>query len=131
MKKGESKMKRFALFLAIALMLLSVHAEASVVEKMNSNKALTKFSRGVTNVTTSPGEFVTQIPTAMEQSPDYLTGFIMSVGRGIGYTLLRAGAGIYDIATCPFPGPTNYKPTIKPETIFEKAAETTISQTLP
>ncbi len=124
-------MKKLALFLAALLTLSSVYAEASVVEKMNSNKALTKFSRGVTNVATSPGEFVTQIPTAMEQSPDYLTGFIMSLGRGIGYGLLRAGAGIYDIATFPFPGPTDYKPIMKPETIFEKAVDTTISQTLP
>lgn len=122
-------MKKFALFFAIALTLLSVHTEAAVVGKMDSDKALVKFSRGVTNVTTSPGEFVTQIPTAMEQSPDYLTGFIVSLGRGIGYTLLRAGAGIYDIVTFPFPGRTDYKPIMKPETIFEKAVNTTISQT--
>ena len=124
-------MKKLALFLALALAFSSVPAEAALVEKMDSTKALNKFSRGVTNVVTSPGEFVTQIPPAMEQNPDYLTGFIASLGRGIGYTLLRAGAGIYDIATCPFPGPTNYKPIImKPETIFEKAVDTTISQTL-
>jgi putative exosortase-associated protein (TIGR04073 family) len=123
-------MKKYSLFLALALAFSSVHAEASVVEKMNSNKALTKFGRGVTNVVTSPAELVTQIPPAMEQSPDYLTGFIVSIGRGIGYGLLRAGAGIYDIATCPFPGPTDYKPIMKPETIFEKAADTSISKTI-
>jgi putative exosortase-associated protein (TIGR04073 family) len=123
-------MKKFALFLALALVLLSTYAEATVVEKMNSNKALTKFSRGVTNVATSPGEFVNQVPPAMEQSPDYLTGFIMSIGRGLGYTLLRAGAGIYDIATFPFPGKTDYKPIMKPETIADQVAETTISQPL-
>ena len=131
MKKGEIKMKKFALFLTIALALSGVPAEAALVEKMNSEKALTKFSRGVTNVATSPGEFVTQIPIAMEKSPDYLTGFIVSLGRGLGYGLLRAGSGIYDIATCPFPGPTDYKPIMKPETIFEKAVDTTISKTLP
>ena len=124
-------MKKFALCLAVALAFSSVHAEASVVEKMDSNKALTKFSRGVTNVATSPGEVLTQMPTAMEQSPDYLTGFFMSLGRGAGYCLLRAGAGLYDIATFPFPGPSNYKPIIKPETICTKVADTTISQTLP
>ncbi len=123
-------MKKFALFLAVALALSSAHAETAVAEKMDSNKALTKFSRGVTNIATSPGEFVTQIPAAMEQSPDYLTGFIMSIGRGIGYGFLRAGAGIYDVVTFPFPGPTDYKPIMKPETIFEKAADTTISRTL-
>ncbi len=124
-------MRKFALFLAIMLVFASVHAGAAVDGKMNSNKALTKFSRGVSNVATSPGEFVTQMPVAMEQSPDYLTGFIMSVGRGLGYSLLRAGAGIYDMATFPFPGPTDYKPIMKPETIVEKIADTTISKTLP
>ena len=123
-------MKKFALFLVVALALSSAHAEAAVAEKMNTNKAFTKLSRGVTNVATSPGELITQIPTAMEQSPDYLTGFIMGIGRGIGYTFLRFGAGIYDVATFPFPGPTDYKPTIKPETIADKVLDTTISQPL-
>lgn len=116
-------MKKFVLFLAVMLALASVYAEASVVEKMDSNKALLKFSRGVTNVVTSPGEIVHQVPAAMEQSPDYLTGFIMCVGRGIGYTLLRFGAGVYDIATFPFPGPTDYKSTIKPDTIADKVLD--------
>ena len=123
-------MNKFVLFLAVVLVLSSTYAEAALVEKMNSEKALTKFSRGVTNVVTSPGEFVTQIPPAMEQSPDYLTGFIVSLGRGLGYGLLRAGAGIYDIVTCPFAGPTNYKPIMKPETIATKIGDTTISQTI-
>jgi len=123
-------MKKFALLLAVVLTLSAAHAEAAVAEKMNSNKALIKFSRGVTNVATGPGEFVNQIPTAMEQSPDYLTGFIMGLGRGIGYTLLRVGAGIYDVATFPFPGASDYKPIMKPETIADKVGETTISQPL-
>lgn len=123
-------MRKISFILAVLMTLSAAHAEAALVEKMDSNKALTKFSRGVTNVATSPGEFVTQIPTAMEQSPDYLTGFIVSLGRGLGYGLLRAGSGIYDIVTSPFPGPTNYKPIMKPETIFEKAVDTTISQTI-
>lgn len=124
-------MKKFALFLAVMLLSTSVYAADALVSKMDSNKALTKFSRGVTNVVTSPAEVVNQMPAAMEQSPDYLTGAIMSAGRGIGYTLLRFGAGIYDIATFPFPGKTDYKPIMKPETIVDKVQETTISQTLP
>jgi len=123
-------MKKFALFLAIMLALSNAYAAAPAVEKMNSNKALAKFSRGVANIATSPGELVTQMPTAMEQSPDYLSGFVMGIGRGIGYSLLRASAGIYDVVTFPFPGPTDYKPVMKPETIVEKFGDTTISQTI-
>ncbi|HOW87625.1 MAG TPA: exosortase system-associated protein, TIGR04073 family [Candidatus Omnitrophota bacterium] len=116
-------MRKIALFLAFMLLVSSIYASASTIEKMNSNKALTKFSRGVTNIVSSPGEYATQTPTAMEQSPDYLTGFLMTIGRGTGYMLLRATSGIYDVVTAPFPGPTNYGPIMKPETIFDKAAD--------
>ena len=116
-------MKKIAPFLTFMLLVSSVCFGAELVEKMNSNKALEKFSRGVTNIVSSPGELAVQTPAAMEQSPDYLTGYIMAVGRGIGYMLLRAASGIYDVATCPFPGPTNYRPIMEPETIFEKAAD--------
>lgn len=124
-------MKKLALFLAVALLLSGAYAEAAVAEKMSADKAFTKLSRGVTNVATSPGELINQIPAAMEQSPDYLTGFIKSAWRGTGYALLRASAGIYDVVTFPFPGPTNYKPVMKPETIADPLAETSISQALP
>jgi putative exosortase-associated protein (TIGR04073 family) len=123
-------MKKFALFLVIALALSSAHIEAADVEKTNSNNALIKFARGVTNVATSPGEFVTQVPPAMEQSPDYLTGSIVWIFRGIGYTVRRFGAGLFDVVTFPFPI-NHYDPIIKPETIVGKVADTTISQSLP
>jgi putative exosortase-associated protein (TIGR04073 family) len=124
-------MKKFALFLAVACVFSVAHAEAGVAEKMNSTKALDKFGRGVANIATGPGELLMQMPPAMDKSPDYITGFIVGLGRGIGYSLLRVGAGLYDVATCPFPGKTDYKPIMKPETIADKVAETTLSQTLP
>ena len=48
-------MKKLGVFFAILMMVSSAYASDSLVEKMNSNKALTKFSRGVTNVVSSPG----------------------------------------------------------------------------
>ena len=122
-------MKKIALCLCLIIPLSAAGAEAALVNEMNSEKALTKLSRGVTNIATSPGEFVNQIPAAMEQSPDYLTGSIMFLGRGLGYMLLRAGAGIYDLATFPFPGKTKYGPIMKPETIVTPVVDTTISHT--
>ena len=116
-------MKKIGVFFVLLTIASSAFAADSLVEKMDSNKALTKFSRGVTNIVSSPGEYATQTPAAMEQSPDYLTGFLVTLGRGTGYMLLRAASGIYDIATCPFPGKTNYGPIMQPETIFEKAAD--------
>ena len=124
-------MKKFALFLVVIWVFSGAYAEAALVDKMNSTKALDKFGRGVTNIATGPGELVAQMPVAMEKSPDYLTGFIVGIGRGIGYSFLRIGAGIYDVATCPFPGKTDYKPIMKPETIATPFLDTTVSNTLP
>lgn len=123
-------MKKPFLFLAVIVVISASGAEAKLVNEMNTQKALAKFSRGVTNVATSPGEFLTQMPAAMESSPDYLTGFIKSLGMGLGHTLKRFGSGVCDIATFPFPGKTNYKPTVEPETIADPVAETTISRTI-
>ena len=77
-------MKKLALFLAVACVFSGAHAEAALAEKMNSTKALEKLGRGVSNIATGPGELVLQVPTAMENSPAYLTGFIVALGRGIG-----------------------------------------------
>ena len=46
-------MKKLAMFLAVFMMASSAYANDALVSKMNSNKALTKFGRGVTNVATS------------------------------------------------------------------------------
>ena len=113
-------MKKVIFLLGVMIVLSSACATASLVENMDSEKALTKFSRGVTNLATSPGEYVYQIPKAMKDSPDYLTGYIMAIGRGTGYMLLRAASGIYDLVTFPFPGKTHYGPIMKPETISDK-----------
>lgn len=120
-------MRKIALCLCLMLSLSATSVDAALEQEMDSGKALTKLSRGVTNIATSPGEFVNQVPAAMEQSPDYLTGFFVLLGRGLGYMFLRAGAGIYDLATFPFPGKTNYGPIMKPETIVAPVGDTTIS----
>ena len=40
--------------------------------------------------------------------------------KGIGMTLVRTGAGIFEVATFPFPVPEAYKPVIEPEYVFDK-----------
>ena len=116
-------MKKLGFFLAILLIVSNAYAGGELIKEMNSHKALAKISRGLTNIAAAPGEILTQMPAAMEQSPDYLTGFFMAAGRGIGYGLLRLGSGIYDVATFPFPGKTNYKPIMQPETIADKVLD--------
>lgn len=114
-------MRKVFLFFCAAMVVMSVSATAA--DRPDAGKAASKFSRGVTNVATCWGEYIIQLPTAIEQSPDYLTGGVYDVVRGTGFTIRRAAVGLYDIVTCPFPGRTNYKSLIQPETIFTKSVE--------
>jgi putative exosortase-associated protein (TIGR04073 family) len=126
-------MKKSALFLAVAMLLFCVQAHAALKDEMDSGKALDKLGRGVANVATGPGEIFYQMPGAMESSPDYISGFVKSIFRGLKYGFLRTGSGLYDIATAPFPGPSQYKPITNPkmpETIADKVLETTISDNI-
>ena len=108
-------MKKLTVLLLVLLMIASIPAHAY---EMNSTKALSKFGRGLTNLITCPGEYVHQMPASVKQTPDYLSALFVDIGRGTGYMFLRAGAGIYDLFTCPFPGKTNYTPVMQPETLF-------------
>ena len=106
-------------FLAVFLLASAPYAEAGASEQTTSNNTLVKIGRGLTNIATFPGEFITQMPPAMNESPDYLTGTLVTVGRGIGYGIMRLGAGVYDVVTSPVPT----KPIMQPPTIFEKSMD--------
>lgn len=112
-------MKKPSLFLAIFLIALVAYAGTGAAEETSSNSPLVKLGRGLTNIVTFPGEFITQMPPAMNESPDYLTGTLVTIGRGIGFGLMRLGSGIYDVVTAPVPS----KPIMQPPTIFEKTAD--------
>ena len=114
-------MKKILMFLSIAMLIVSVSGIAA--DMPDASKAASKFARGATNVATCWGEYITQLPTSIEKSPDYLTGFVYDLVRGTGFTIRRAAVGLYDMATCPFPGKNDYAPVIQPETIFTKTVE--------
>ena len=91
---------------------------AFAANPIQADKAASKFARGIANVATCWGEYITQLPVAIEKSPDYLTGFLYGAVRGTGFTVRRAVVGLYDAVTFPFPGMNNYAPLIRPETVF-------------
>ncbi|HOW59232.1 MAG TPA: hypothetical protein PLO78_05840 [Candidatus Omnitrophota bacterium] len=84
----------------------------------DTGKAIGKLSRGLTNIVTSPGEYFYQIPPSMEKTPDVMTGFFTDIFWGTIYMFRRLGSGVYDVFTSPFPGKTNYRSSIEPETIL-------------
>ena len=111
-------LKKIIFMMALIMMTGLMSAPAYAKSSMDLNKATVKFARGLTNIATCPGEYFYQIPASAKETPDYMTAFFVDLGRGTGYMLLRFGAGLYDVLTAPFPGTTDYKPIMQPETIW-------------
>ena len=79
--------------------------------------AFTKLGRGIANTLTGWVELPKNIySTSVDDNP--LAGVTLGLAKGAGMTLVRTGAGIYEIATFPFPLPEAYKPILEPEYVF-------------
>lgn len=79
--------------------------------------AFTKLGRGVANTLTGWVELPKNIyNTSVEDNA--FSGMTLGLAKGAGMTLVRTGAGIYEIATFPFPLPENYRPILEPEYVF-------------
>lgn len=79
--------------------------------------AFTKLGRGVANMLTGWVELPKNIyNTSVEDNA--FTGMTLGLAKGAGMSLVRTGAGIYEIATFPFPLPENYRPILEPEYVF-------------
>ncbi len=79
--------------------------------------AFTKLGRGVANALTGWVELPKNIyDTSVKDNA--FAGVTLGLAKGAGMTLVRTGAGIYEIATFPFPLPENYKPILEPEYVF-------------
>ncbi len=77
----------------------------------------TKLGRGVANTLTGWVELPKNIyKTSVDENA--FAGITLGLAKGAGMTIVRTGAGIYEIATFPFPLPENYKPILEPEYVF-------------
>ena len=77
----------------------------------------TKLGRGVANTLTGWVELPKNIyNTSVEDNA--FAGMTLGLAKGAGMTLVRTGAGIYEIATFPFPLPEDYRPILEPEYVF-------------
>jgi len=78
-----------------------------------------KLGRGLVNILTGWVELPKNIyETSAESS--FLAGITVGLAKGLGMTVVRTGAGIFDAATFPFPLPEDYKPILEPEYVLEK-----------
>ncbi len=77
----------------------------------------TKLGRGVANTLTGWVELPKNIYNT-SVADNAFAGWTLGLARGAGMTLVRTGAGLYEIVTFPFPLPQDYKPVLEPEYVF-------------
>ena len=100
---------------------VAVHAVALIVILASTvcfaSDPFTKLGRGVANTLTGWVELPKNIyNTSVEDNA--FAGMTLGLAKGAGMTLVRTGAGIYEIATFPFALPEDYKPILEPEYVF-------------
>lgn len=78
-----------------------------------------KLGRGVANVLTGWMELPKNVyETSVEENA--FSGLTVGLAKGVGMTIVRTGAGIYETVTFPFPIPENYLPVLEPEFVFAR-----------
>lgn len=82
-----------------------------------ANDAFTKLGRGVANTLTGWVEVPKNIQKTNEDE-NLLAACTLGLAKGVGMTIVRTGAGIFEAATFPFPVPKDYKPVLEPEYAF-------------
>lgn len=77
-----------------------------------------KLGRGIANILTGWVEIPKNIyNTSIESNP--LVGLTVGTAKGIGMSIVRTGAGVYELITFPFPLPEDYMPILEPEFVFQ------------
>lgn len=116
MKKSIKVIAVSALILCIAAVALPAFAqEGSAIEKIGK-----KLGRGIVNIATGWVELPKNIYDTSVETNNPLMGITYGTLKGVGMTVVRTGAGAYDVATFLFPIPKDYEPILKPEFVFEE-----------
>ncbi|MGH7275321.1 MAG: exosortase system-associated protein, TIGR04073 family [Nitrospiria bacterium] len=77
-----------------------------------------KFIRGMANTFTGWVEMPKQMYLRTSKGP-LVIGVVQGILEGIGMSLARTSAGLYDIATFPVPLPWHYGPILEPEYVWQ------------
>jgi len=110
MKKGLAKV------VIVSLVILTM---LSVSSMCYAQDVLRKLGRGLANILTGWIEIPKNIyDTSVEEN--IAMGLTVGLARGIGMTVVRTGAGIYETITFPFPLPEDYEPLLEPEYVLSE-----------
>ncbi len=86
-------------------------------DRSDINLMFHKLGRGVSNVLLGWIEIPRNIAREWRKT-DPFTGTILGSIKGVGWTVARTLAGVYEIVSFPFPVPGDYDPIMKPEFIL-------------
>lgn len=86
-----------------------VYRDGTRIDKMGM-----KFGRGLTNVVTCWLEIPHSVAIEWNKT-DAVSGVIVGSAKGVTWTAARFFAGVYEVATFPFPTPKDYRPIMQPE----------------
>ena len=102
-----------ALIICVAIVTILSIASASYAQDPAK-----KLGRGIANILTGWVEIPKNIyNTSIESNP--LVGLTVGTAKGIGMSIVRTGAGVYELITFPFPLPEDYMPILEPEFVFQ------------
>ncbi len=105
------------IFLKGAAAYLTIVAALLIATTCFAQDPFTKLGRGVANTLTGWVELPKNIYSA-SVSDNAFAGITLGLARGAGMTIVRTGAGLYEIVTFPFPLPQDYRPILEPEYVF-------------
>lgn len=95
-------------------------AQPPVQQEPESYNWQDKLKRGALNIVTSPVEIAREIQLT-SQEKNLLQGWTLGLVKGLGHGVLRLGAGVIDVLTCPFNFPDSNKgPLVDPEYVWQK-----------
>lgn len=78
-----------------------------------------KLARGLVNIATGWVELPKNIyDTTVEDN--LFAGLTVGLVKGVGMTIVRTGAGVYELVTFPFPIPEDFAPVLEPEFVFSE-----------
>ena len=104
-------MKKALVVCIAALMIVSI-ATASYAQDPAK-----KLVRGLGNVFLGWVELPKNIyDTSVEEN--VFAGLTIGLAKGVGMTIVRTGAGVYETITFPFPIPEDYAPVLEPEFVL-------------
>jgi putative exosortase-associated protein (TIGR04073 family) len=82
-----------------------------------------KLGRGIANIATAPAELI-RTPELVGRREGYLSAATVGVLQGAWRTVVRAAAGVFEVATFFVEVPPGYEPIFHPEFVWQHGAWT-------